>query len=592
MVVNKDPPEIVFKGIPASAGLAHGAAFVFLQKELNVPLYELDEVHEKSEVKRFHEALLKTRSQISSLRNKVADTLGEQEAQIFDAHMLILEDKALIDETVKEHRETSYNIDYCFDTVAKRYAQAFDQINDEYIKERATDIRDVARRVLVNLLGQNEYNILRFNEQKIIVSEDLTPSDIAEVQKDIILALVTNAGSRTSHSVIMARSLQIPAVVGLHDITQQVETDDYLIVDGYEGIVIVNPSEETLLKYGQIKREHQNIQRVFESVNPLPAKTKDGKRITLMVNIEGVNDIRKAHTVNSDGVGLFRTEAIFIRSDHLPSEDEQFNTYRNVVQGMDPLPVTIRTLDLGGDKKISSVFISDKEENPFMGFRAIRFCLDKKDLFKSQLKAILRASAFGEVNLMYPLISSVEELIQANEVLEECKCELYDKNIAFDEDIKVGCMIETPAAAMIADLLVEHSEFFSLGTNDLIQYVLAVDRVNDRVAHLYQPYHPAVIRILKHVLQLCHRYDKKVSVCGEMAGDPLFAPLLLGMGVDALSVTPSSLPEIKYLIRSMQLSKAKALADHVAVETEPMKILKLLRDFYLSQVEDVLSGEV
>lgn len=579
--------ERVFHGVAASPGLVHGPAFVFLQKELEVPVYGVVPEKQALEIERFGEAIKKTREQIRELRDKVYRRLGENEAQIFDAHLLVLEDKALVDETIGEHRESSFNIEYCFQSVVKRYIDAFDHIDDEYIRERALDIRDVTKRVLSNLLGQNEYSFLRFDEPKIIVSKDLAPSDTADIRKEVILGLLIDAGSRTSHTVIMARSLQIPAVVGLHNITELVANDDYLVVDGYEGKVIVNPSEETLRRYGHIRRERNTIQKIFDDTIPLPTKTKDGHRLSLCVNIEGVKDMRRSQTIGSDGVGLFRTEALFLSKHKPPTEEEQFCSFRDVVAGMCPLPVTIRTLDLGGDKKINSYFMSEKEANPFMGFRAIRFCLEYEDIFKDQLRAILRASAYGKVRLMYPMVTSAEEVEKANAILNVVKGELRNEGVAFDEGIPVGSMIETPAAALSIEALSKHCSFFSIGTNDLIQYLLAVDRVNDRVAHLYQPNHPAVIRLLSNVVSQAHRCGKGISICGEMAGDPLYAPLLVGLGVDSLSVSPSSLPEIKYLMRKLTLVDAKGIALRVLKEESSCAILQILRDFYAEQIGDV-----
>lgn len=584
----KERGEVIFQGIPASPGLAHGPAFVFFQKELEVPAYGVEEGIFVKEEERFHNALASTKKQIHKIRQAVFETLGEAEAQIFDAHFFVLEDKALIDETMKEMRETYFNIDYCFFRVAERYVKAFEKIDDDYIRERSTDIRDVSKRVIRNLLGEKENVWSRFEGKRVIVSEDLAPSDTAEVSHENLLALATNKGSRTSHSVIMARSLQIPAVVGLRDITEHIENDDYLVVDGYDGVVIVNPSEATMSRYAQIRRDKQSVQKVFESVNPLGAKTKDGVRLKLYVNIEGDQDIEKLYKIGSDGIGLFRTEAIFLRRDTLPSEEEQFEIYKNVAEAMAPEIVTIRTLDLGGDKRMHSLFFSEKEENPFMGFRAIRFCLEHKDVFKEQLRAILRASAYGNVQLMYPMIISVQEIVQANELLEQCKEELREKGIKFNAEIKIGSMMETPSAAITADLIAEHCDFFSIGTNDLIQYTLAVDRVNDRISHLYQPNHPAVIRMIKLIVDAGHSKNISVSVCGEMAGDPIYASLLIGMGVNSLSVTASMLPETKYLIRAMKLKEAKVLAQEVLGEGEPYRILKLLREFYIKQMADVL----
>lgn len=584
MTSAKDRLERSFQGVSASQGLAYGPAFVFFQREFEVPVYRVDPKDFEDEIKRLDAAIAKTRDEILRVRHKVSETLGEQEAQIFDAHLFVLEDKALIDGTIRELNENSHNIDYCFHLISKKYIDAFDKIDDEYIKERAIDLRDVAKRLLGNLLNQNELNILKFNEKKILVTDDLSPSDAAEIDKECILGIVTNKGGRTSHSVIMARSLQVPAVVGLRDITNHLTNDSYVIIDGYEGTVIVDPTPETLQRYEEIKFERGNVQKIFESVNHLPSKSKDKVRLPLMANIEGLQDVIKAQAVGAEGVGLFRTEALFLRSQNIPTEEEQFEVYKAVVEAMSYQPVTIRTLDLGGDKKLSSHLLPVNEVNPFMGVRAIRLCLDHLDMFKDQLRAILRASAFGNIRMMYPMISGVDELIQANNILDEVRQDLRANKIAFDEEMKVGSMIETPSAALTIDLLADHCSFFSIGTNDLIQYVLAVDRGNERIAHLYQPNHPAVLRIIQKIIDAAHARGVEVGVCGEMAGDPFYAGLLLGMGVDSLSMTPGGIPEIKYLVRNMRVGDAKELANKVVKEADASKILRDLRDFYLDQV--------
>lgn len=578
---------MVYQGISASPGLAHGPAFIFFQKEVEVPIYVVNPEEFDSEINRFYNAIEKTRDAIVVLRTRVSEILGEAESRIFDAHLLVLEDRCFIEETIRTLRETSYNIDYCFHVIAKKYVKVFEEIDDEYIRDRSTDIRDVAKRVLNHLLGQNQVSFLNFNEQKIIVTEDLTPSNSVEIKKSCILAIVTNKGGRTSHSVIMARSLQIPAVVGLRDITEHLTNDSYILVDGYEGLVIANPTKETLAKYAQVKAQRRDVQRIFESVNHLSAMTKDKLHFPLLVNIEGLQDVKRAHEIGANGIGLFRTEALFLKSNNVPSEEEQFVVYKNIVAGMKPNIVTIRTLDLGGDKRLNSLFGEIEELNPLMGLRAIRLCLDHLDIFRNQLRAILRASAFGNVRIMYPMITSIHEMVQANEILTEIKQDLRGCGIDFNENMPIGSMIETPSAALTIDLLAQHCSFLSIGTNDLVQYLLAVDRVNDRIAHLYQPHHPAVIRMLDMVISAGHLKGLEVSVCGEMAGDPLCAPLLLGMGVDTLSVSPSSLPEVKYLIRNMSLEDAKEMARQVRQEAEASKILKLLREFYLERVGDV-----
>lgn len=583
--------EIVLQGIAASPGVAHGQAFVFLQKELEIPIYKVEEYAQGGEIQRFEDAIMRTRTQISDVRHEVADKLGEAEAQIFDAHLLVLEDRALIEETIQEHYKSEYNIEYCFHSVSKRYLEAFKHIDDEYIKERVTDIRDVTKRLLNNLLGHCSSTIGQLTRERILVSEDLSPSDTAALDRKKVLGILMDSGSRTSHAVIMARTLQVPSVVGLHDISKQVENEDTLLIDGYDGVVIINPTEETLYRYGQLKLKHESIQKIFESVIGLPAQTQDGKHIDLLANIEGIDDLDSVKKSGAEGVGLFRTEALFLRKDHFPTEEEQFEVYKQIVQSLYPMPVTIRTLDLGGDKKISGVFFSEEEDNPFMGFRAIRFCLDHIDIFKAQLRAILRSSAFGKVKLMYPMISSLTELCAANKILDECKAELKKKKIAFDPDVAIGTMVETPSAAYTTDLLASECNFFSIGTNDLIQYMLAVDRVNDRIAHMYEPNHPAILRTLKHIIDTAHAHNIKVSICGEMAGDPLYVPLLIGLGVDDLSTIPACLPEIKYLIRNMTLKEVQSLAAKALRQTQPKAIFNLLQKFYLEHVGNVLTTQ-
>jgi len=584
MTTHQNLGKLVLQGIPAAPGITHGPAFVFLQKELEIPLYEVGKHQISSEIKRFEEAIIATKKQIINLRKTVEKTFGEQEAQIFDSHLFILQDKALIEETKKEQERSSYNIDYCFHTIAKRHIQDFSNINDKYIRERLADIYDVAKRVLANLLGHKEQGVLAFTEQKIIVADDLSPSDVAEIRGESVLAVITNSGSRTSHSVIMARSLQVPSVVGLHNATAQITNNDYLIIDGYEGTVIVNPSPEVLAKYERIKRDKLHLQEIYESISSLPSKTTDGHRVSLMVNIGNLQDIKKLHTTSSDGIGLLRTESIFLEMSKSPSEEEQFKIYQNIVQGMNPLPVTIRTLDIGEDKRLGNLLLREDENNPFMGLRAIRFSLENIELFKTQLRAILRASAFGKTLLMYPLITGVQELVQANKILEEVKKELKAHNLPFDEHIEVGIMIETPAAAEIIDLLAPHCAFFSLGTNDLIQYLLAADRNNDRIAYLYQPHHPAVLRTLKKIFTAAKEKGIKITVCGEMAADPLYIPLLLGLGADALSVTPGSIPEIKHTIRTLEFKDATNFTQAILQETNPTIIIELLRDFYFQNI--------
>jgi phosphotransferase system enzyme I (PtsI) len=587
MLDRNNKKEEIVQGVAASPGVAHGEVFVIHQRDLEIPVLELESTYIPREIERFERTLFETRKEILRVRNEVAERLGEGEAKIFDAHLLVLEDTALIDETIRQVEETHYNVEHCYSEVAQRYIDVFAALDDEYIKERMTDIRDVTRRVLQNLLGQTAQNLYEMTSERVVASEDVSPSDAAQLEGSKVIAVVTDAGSRTSHAVIMARSLKIPAVVGLHDITKRLSSGDYVLVDGYDGTVIINPGEETLFRYGKLKQERLNIQKAFEKNSLLPATTLDGKTLKVFGNIGGPEECPAVLGYGGGGVGLYRTEAMFIGSDRFPTEEEQFQAYRRAVEAMQPNPVIIRTLDLGGDKMVSSFHFAQEEENPFMGFRAIRFCLEHRDVFKDQLRAILRASAFGEVRIMYPMISSVEELIQANRILEEAREELRNRHAAFDEKVQVGSMIEIPSAVIVADLLAEHCDFFSVGTNDLIQYLLAVDRVNDRIAHLYQPNHPAVVRILSQLMEAAQAKKVPVGVCGEMAADPIYVPLLYGLGADSISVTPTSLPEVKYLLRRMKLKDAQALAKKVAKLTDPEAIYMTLSSFYAQLMGDL-----
>ena len=579
-------PEVTVQGISASQGIAYGQIFVFIQSDVEVPNYQVDPDKRTAEIARFEKALVATRQQISKIKNEVEKNLGPEEAMIFDAHLLVLEDQALIGETIREFEKTGRNIETCFNQVSSRYIQAFSEIDDEYLRERAGDIRDVAQRVLQNLLGQAENSLSRLAAMRIVVATDISPSDSASIDRGQALALVTDSGSRTSHAVIVARSMKVPAVVGVRDLTTRVMNGDWAIVDGYDGVVILNPSEATLFRYGKIREQKKTFESRLLKANDQPAVTLDGVKVSLMANIERVDELPMVKNYNAQGVGLYRTEYLFLTSARLPTEQEQFIAYQTVVKALAPLPVIIRTLDIGGDKPmVGHPHLFPKEDNPFMGFRAIRFCLAHTEIFKDQLRAILLASAHGKVQLMYPMISGAEELTKANAVLAECKAELRARGQAFDEKLDVGAMIEIPSAAATIDLLAEQCAFFSVGTNDLIQYLLAIDRVNDRIAHLYEPTHPAVIRTLKQIVDEAHRRNVPVSVCGEMAGDPVYAPLLLGLGIDGLSMSPAWLPSVKYLVRAMTMADAKALAAEALTLSSPKEIYAKCDAFYRERVK-------
>lgn len=582
--------EIVLKGIAASAGVADGKALLYLQKDLEVPSYDLSADALELEIQRFEQAIIKTRGQITEIRDKVAASLGEGEARIFDAHLMVLEDNALLEEVIAELRASRKNIESCYKKVSQRYVSFFSSMEDEYLKERVTDIQDVSRRLLQNLIGTKKTSLVDLAADSIVVSEDITPSDTADMDRSRLLGFITDEGGQTSHSVIMARAMGIPAVVGMHDATLKIKSGDHLIIDGYDGIVVINPTRERLQKYGELAREYNERNEIYRSLLSEPSRTKDGKSVTLMSNIEGAQEMEQVQAMRSSGVGLFRTEGIFLRHHGYPSESVQYEEYAAVAKAAGENPVIIRTLDIGGDKTLGVGSI--EEDNSFMGFRAIRFCLENQDIFKTQLRAILRASALGNVKIMYPMISGLNELQRANQVLESVKEALRNEKIAFNEAIEVGAMVEIPSAAAIMDLLSKEADFFSIGTNDLIQYLMAVDRLNDRVAHLYEPAHPAVLRTLKWIIDGAKRMNKPVSICGEIAGDPIYVSLLLGMGADSLSLTPSMLPEIKYLVRNMEMSDAHRLVSEVLAMEDSAKIVQRLEAFRDQVLQSYLPAKI
>jgi phosphotransferase system enzyme I (PtsI) len=521
---------------------------------------QLTEAELAQEVERLEKALVLTRHQILEIQRKVGEGMGAQEGSIFDAHLLVLEDRTLLDEVVRVIREEKVNAEHAFHTVAERYAATLAAIEDEYLRERATDMRDVTTRVLNNLLGlEEEADLRHLKEPCIIVCHDLTPSNTAQLDKRNVLGFATDVGSKTSHTAIMARSLRIPAVVGLKDVSGQVESGQYALLDGLNGVLIVNPSDQALFEYAQLILRQATLQQRLRDLLTEPAVTLDGCRVLLNANIEQAADAEQVKANGAEGVGLFRTEYLFLNREHLPGEEQQYQAYREAAAALKPLPVVIRTLDLGGDKFLAHMQMPT-ELNPFLGWRAIRISLQERDIFRAQLRAILRASAEGNLKLMYPMISGLDELSQANALLEEYKAELRQEKIPFDEHLEVGAMIETPSAAIVADSLAKRVKFFSIGTNDLIQYSLAVDRMNEKIAHLYEPTHPAIVRLIKSTVDAAHKHNVRVTVCGEMAGDPVLAPLLLGLGVDELSAAPSLVPSLKFLIRRLKLSEARELA--------------------------------
>jgi phosphotransferase system enzyme I (PtsI) len=564
--------EKVFRGIAASAGICRGKILVLHRARHIIAKRELPDQEITVEVSRFEKSLVQTRQQISEVQRKVVENMGAKEGDIFEAHLLMLEDRMLVDEVIRLIREQKINAEHAFHAVAERYAAALAGVNDEYLRERADDMRDLTSRVLDNLLEvQDEFDLRHIAEPCILVSHDLSPSTTAQLDKKFVLGLATDIGGKTSHTAIMARSLGIPAVVGLKTASEEFDTGDYALLDGYNGTIIVNPTDQTLFEYGQLVKIKASLEEKLGEIQRQPAVTLDGKFIHLSANIEDQNDIEAVIKYGAEGVGLFRTEFLFINRESSPSEEDQYQVYRQVAAALKPQPVIIRTLDLGGDKFVSHLQLA-QEMNPFLGWRAIRFCLAQPELFRAQLRAILRASAEGNVKMMYPMISGLDELTQATALVEKCKAELRVEKIPFDEKIEIGAMIEIPSAALIADTLAQRVKFFSIGSNDLIQYTLAADRTNEKVSHLYEPTHPAIVRLIKMTVDASHKHGTWTGVCGEIAGDPALTPLLIGLGVDELSAAPPIVPQVKYIIRRLKLSEAQALAEFALQCESPSEI--------------------
>src|SRR6266850_8376245 len=570
--------ERVFRGIPVSPGVCRGKILLVGRTRPTIVKKHLQEAQLAEEVNRLEKALAQTRHQILEVQKKVSQKMGAQEGSIFDAHLLVLEDRTLLDEVARIIQEEKVNAEYAFHSVAERYATTLAAIEDDYLRERATDMRDVTGRVLNNLLGrEDEIDLRRLKESCIIIGHDVTPSHIAQMDKRNVLGFATDVGSKISHTAIMARSLRIPAVVGLKDASGQLKSGQYALLDGFNGVIVIGPTEQTLYEYGQLVSKQLSFEEKLRETLLKPAITLDGHRVCLSANIEHQADADAVKSNGAEGVGLFRTEYLFIERGHPPSEEEQFQAYAATARALKPAAVVIRTLDLGGDKLMAHMS-APAEMNPFLGWRAIRLCLQERDIFREQLRAILRASVEGNVKMMYPMISGLDELKQANALVEEYKAELRRENIPFDENIEIGAMIETPSAVMVADALAKRVKFFSIGTNDLIQYSLAVDRMNEKIAHLYEPTHPAIVRLIKATVEAAHRRKIWISVCGEMASDPILTPLLVGLGVDELSASPSLVPPLKFIIRRLKLTEARALADFALTCESASEILARCQD--------------
>lgn len=578
--------EIIVKGIPASPGIAIGKVHIFGGEDLLPRERVITEEEIPQEISRFKQVLVKTRREIMEIERRISKEIGVEQGRIFSAHLLVLEDSVLVQEVISRLKKKKKNIETIFAEVLNKYIDALSKAKDEYLRDRVSDIADVGKRILRNLTGAVDRKMEELVEKAIIVAYDLSPSDTAMMHRGRVMGFITDIGGRTSHTAIMAKSLEIPAVVGLETVTNIVQNGDQIIVDGLHGIVIIHPTKKSLDKYLKEKKKHEELERELNELRALPSETLDKKRVFVAGNIELPEDVASVMSHGAEGIGLYRTEYFYMNRSGLPSEEEQFNAYKSVVTRINPSPVVVRTLDLGGDKFLSQLEIP-REMNPFLGWRAIRFCLERPDIFKVQLRAILRASAFGNLKMMYPMISGVRELRQANTLLEEVKQELRRKKIAFNEDMPVGAMIEVPSAAIMSEALAIEVDFFSIGTNDLIQYALAVDRVNEKIAYLYQPTHPAVLKLIKQVIDSGHKEKIPVALCGEMAGDINLTMILLGLGLDEFSTSPIAVPEIKKIIRSVNFSEAQEIAEKALSLFTAKEILDFAKEKLREFVPDI-----
>ena len=544
------------EGIKASPGVAIAEVLV-LEDDISYEQRCINDI--AAEKQRLADAIEKSKDQLVKIKSKVKEEIGEEKAQIFKAQLMAVEDPELIKKSETKIEQEELNAEAAVDQAIEEFAQKLDAMDNEYMQERASDFRDVGSRILKNLLGLNTVSLAELDKEVIIVAQDLAPSDTAQIDKELVQGFATAVGNRTSHTAIMARSMGIPAVVGTDNILAEVKTGDIIIVDGLAGDVILNPTQEERAEYKTKAKEYAEHKKKLARLKDLTAETKDGHQVKLAANIGTPDDISSALDNGAKRIGLYRSEFLYMDRNSLPSEEEQFEAYKEVVESMEE-SVIIRTLDIGGDKELPYLDMPD-ELNPFLGYRAIRISLDQSEIFKEQLRAILRASAYGEVKIMYPMISTLEQLREANQILAEVKEELREEDINFAEDVAVGMMIEVPSAALIADLLAPEVDFFSIGTNDLIQYTTATDRMNEEIADLYQPFHPAVLRLIKRVVDAAHKEDIWAGMCGEMAGDKRLTPFLLGIGLDEFSMSAVSILEVKEKIRNMNLSEAKKIAE-------------------------------
>ena len=564
------------KGIGVTAQIITGKAYLVDRGKIEAPARVLPENQVPWEIERFQDAVEESKKQLRSAKEKLLHEDAVGPAYILDAHLLLLEDKNVIDSTVETIKQSWINSEWALKINLDRLRKIFNSIDDDYLRSRQTDLDYIEQRILRNLTGRGTESLAQIKEEVIVVAHDLSPADTAQMAKDKVTAFVTDMGGKTSHTAIMARSLEIPAVVGSETGTHYINTGDTLIVDGITGVVVVNPSPEIIQEYMDRNRTRQKIERDLFQYRDLPAETLDGYRVNLLANIELVEEIPSVRDHGAEGIGLYRTEYLYLNRKELPTEEEHFQAYKTVVEGASPHPAVIRTLDIGGDKFISHLELAE-EMNPAMGLRAIRFSLKEPEIFKVQLRAMLRASAYGKVKILLPMISGVSEIREVKKILNEVRLSLTAERIPYDPRIEIGIMMEVPSAATIADILAKEVDFFSIGTNDLIQYTLAIDRVNEYVNHLYKPLHPAILRLVRQMVKAAHEAGIRVAMCGEMAGEPLYVPILLGLELDDLSMSVLSIFRVKKILRSYTLRECKELVEASLQLSTPEEIEELVR---------------
>ena len=568
----------MISGIPASPGIVFGKALVLKEEKIVLDTEKIKDDQIDAEVARFYAGREAAVEQLTAIKDRAFQSLGEEKAAIFEGHLMILEDEELEEEIIEYLRSHKVNAGVAASRIIDQQVEMLSEIDDEYLKERAGDIRDIGNRLIKNILGMKVVDLGEIDEEAILVAYDLTPSETAQLNLNKVLGFITDIGGRTSHTSIMARSLELPAIVGTNDVTEKVKTGDYLILDAINNAVYVNPSREDIERLKKLEAQLAEEKAELAKLKDLPALTLDGHRVDVVANIGTIRDCEGADRNGAEGVGLYRTEFLFMDREQLPSEEEQFIAYKEVVEAMNGRIVILRTMDIGGDKELPYLDLP-KEMNPFLGWRAIRIALDRRQILHDQLRAVLRASAFGKLAVMFPMIISVEEIRELKSVIEVLKQELRNEGKAFDENIQIGVMVETPAAAVNARFLAKEVDFFSIGTNDLTQYTLAVDRGNEMISHLYNPLSPAVLNLIKQVIDASHAEGKWTGMCGELAGDEKATLLLLGMGLDEFSMSAISIPRIKKLIRNVNFHDAKELADSALQKPTAVEIEQLVADF-------------